>query len=290
MSDERLPQRTRTYRNHHLDSTRWDRVEHRPGDIVITTSAKAGTTWTQRIVSLLVFGAGPLPASLNEISPWIDMRVPFPIDDIVRTLDQQGHRRFMKTHLPFDAIPYREDVRYIFVARDTRDVFMSLYNHYHSHTDLALELFGSGDPEGGPLAPCPDDPREFWKGWMTRSSFEWEDDGWPYWSHHYHASSYWKYRNLPNLLIVHYNDLTADLGGEMRRIADFLSIEVDDDQWPALVEAAPGVAPIVANEPAPNVQPSGNGLIAESPDPASPGNDLPSAAADPWNQQIRIDP
>ncbi len=56
------------------------------------------------------------------------------------------------------------------------------------------------------------------------------------------------------------------------------------------IEAAPGVAPIVANEPAPNLQPSGNGSIAESPDPASPGNDLPSAAADPWNQQIRIDP
>lgn len=69
---------------------------------MISTSAKAGTTWTQRIVSLLVFGAGPLPMSLNEISPWIDMRVPFPIDDIVRALEQQEHRRFVKTHLLLD--------------------------------------------------------------------------------------------------------------------------------------------------------------------------------------------
>lgn len=87
MPDDGSPQRVREYHNHHLDSTRWDRIEHRPGDIVISTSAKAGTTWTQRIVSLLVFGAGPLPMSLNEISPWIDMRVPFPIDDIVRALE-----------------------------------------------------------------------------------------------------------------------------------------------------------------------------------------------------------
>jgi hypothetical protein len=56
------PPRTRTYRSHHLDSTRWDHLTLRSGDIVIATSMKAGTTWMQRIVSLLVFGEGPLRA------------------------------------------------------------------------------------------------------------------------------------------------------------------------------------------------------------------------------------
>jgi aryl sulfotransferase len=205
---------------------------------VISTSAKAGTTWTQRIVSLLVLGPGPLPAPFVEITPWIDMRVPFPLEEMLASLERQEHRRFVKTHLPLDAIPYHEDMRYIFVARDTRDVFMSLYNHYHSHTDVAYEMFASGDPVGGPLPRCPDDPREFWQGWMTRASFAWEDDGWPYWSHHYHASSYWQFRHLPNLLVVHYNDLKADLEGQMRRIAAFLEIDVPESQWPAMVEAA----------------------------------------------------
>src|SRR5436190_8369392 len=53
------PERTREYRNHHLDSTRWDAVNPRDDDIVITTAYKAGTTWTQRIVAGLVFGPGP---------------------------------------------------------------------------------------------------------------------------------------------------------------------------------------------------------------------------------------
>ena len=57
---------TRTYRSHHLDSERWDHVTLRPGDVVVSTSMKAGTTWMQRIMSLLVFGAGPLPAPLVE--------------------------------------------------------------------------------------------------------------------------------------------------------------------------------------------------------------------------------
>ena len=50
------PERTRTYQNHHLDSTRWDAVTPRPDDIIITTAYKAGTTWTQRIVAALKQG------------------------------------------------------------------------------------------------------------------------------------------------------------------------------------------------------------------------------------------
>src|SRR5260370_23488114 len=69
-----LPQRTRVYQCHHLDSTRWDGVVPRPDDIIITTSLKAGTTWTQRIVSLLVFQSPKLPNTLHWVSPWPDAR------------------------------------------------------------------------------------------------------------------------------------------------------------------------------------------------------------------------
>ena len=40
------------------------------------------------------------------------------------------------------------------------------------------------------------------------------------------------------MLLVHFNDMKADLDGEMRRIAEFLDIEVPRDIWPSLVEAA----------------------------------------------------
>ena len=59
------PQQTRVYKNHHLDSTRWEQVPLREDDVIISTSLKTGTTWTQRILSLLVFGPGPLPMSLQ---------------------------------------------------------------------------------------------------------------------------------------------------------------------------------------------------------------------------------
>ena len=37
---------------------------------------------------------------------------------------------------------------------------------------------------------------------------------------------------------MHYNDLKADLEGEMRRIARFLEIDVPAAKWPILIDAA----------------------------------------------------
>jgi aryl sulfotransferase len=233
-----VPQRTRTYRSHHLDSERWDRVALRPGDIVISTSMKAGTTWMQRIISLLVFGPGPLPASLGTLSPWIDSTFQGDLDEVVTTIEAQAHRRFLKSHLPFDALPYDPAVRYVYVGRDTRDVFMSAFNHYSGYTELTYSLLDAHGGSLGPMPRCPATERELWADWMTRSLFDWESDGWPFWSHHHHAASFWQFRHLPNLLMVHYADLLAGLEAEMRRIAAFVDIEVAEDAWPELVAAA----------------------------------------------------
>ena len=45
-------------------------------------------------------------------------------------------------------------------------------------------------------------------------------------------------RDRDNVLMVHYNDLTADLPGEIARIAKFLDIDVPETLLPKLVEAA----------------------------------------------------
>ncbi len=48
--------------------------------------------------------------------------------------------------------------------------------------------------------------------------------------------SWWEVRRLPNVLMVHYADLKADLPSQMRRIAEFLEISVDEAQWDTIVE------------------------------------------------------
>ena len=81
----------------------------------------------QQIVSLLVFQS-PEPRDIQNESPWIDMRVR-PIEEVTERIEAQTHRRFLKTHLEFDALPIYDSVRYIHVARDGRDAFISWYNH-----------------------------------------------------------------------------------------------------------------------------------------------------------------
>src|SRR5262245_38649258 len=142
MSTIAKPVRNRIYQNHHMDSRRWDRVRFRPDDIVVATSYKAGTTWTQRIVSLLILGPDKLSEPWFLLSPWVDLRM-MPIDDVAAHIEVQTHRRFLKTHLPLDALPWRDDVKWIYVGRDGRDVMMSWHNFWSSFTDEFLEVLNS---------------------------------------------------------------------------------------------------------------------------------------------------
>jgi len=114
-------------------------------------------------------------------------------------------------------------------------VFMSLWNHYSSYTELTYELVNDAERPGPEFPRCPATPRELWPRWIAEGWFDWEPDGWPYWSHHHHLATWWAARELPNVLFVHYADLLADTEGEMRRVAAFLEIEVAEETWPALV-------------------------------------------------------
>jgi aryl sulfotransferase len=238
---------TRQYRSVTMDSHRWDTFAPRPDDIVIGTYPKCGTTWTQRIVDLLIFQSPePRPAMLT--APWLDSVMFQPLETDLATLEAQTHRRFVKTHLPFDAVPVWDEVKYIHVARDGRDSCMSFHNHQlatlpewrHGVMEKAF-----ADPRlmavllaKGPPSLVPEDPRQFYLNWIEAAEAE-VTEGYgiemPFFEF---ETTYWRERRRTNVLFVHYNDLKADLAGEMRRIGDFLEIETPPALLPQLVEAA----------------------------------------------------
>ena len=121
------------YRSLISDSARWDGFEFRPGDIIISTPAKCGTTWMQMICALLVFQTHDASDRRSTcISPWLDM-LTRERDDVVADLDAQTHRRFIKTHTPFDGLPYDDRVTYICVGRDPRDVALLVGQPHGQH-------------------------------------------------------------------------------------------------------------------------------------------------------------
>src|SRR5262245_33531599 len=80
-----LPAPLRTVKDRGRDSRHWDRYKPRPGDVVVATAPKAGTTWTQRIVSMLIFqSAAPVP--IMQTHPWVDCRYQLPIDVMISML------------------------------------------------------------------------------------------------------------------------------------------------------------------------------------------------------------
>jgi len=221
-----------------MDSRHWERYKPRAGDVVVATAPKVGTTWTQRIVSLLIFQS-PAPVPIMQTSPWLDCRFQIPIDVMIPMLEAQTHRRAMKSHLPFDALPIYDEVKYIHTARGGLDACFSFHNHFLNFTPQAIanisEIDKKDGGQGEPPPPTPEDPREFFHSWMAND----KRDGAPAADTFFDLErTYWQERKRPNLLLVHYNDLKADLSGEMKRIAAFLGIETPAALWPELVEAA----------------------------------------------------
>ena len=222
------PEKKRELHNHHFDSTMWNGFLFRDDDIVIGTYAKSGTTWLQQIVSQLIFN-GAEGLEVAEMSPWVDLRVP-PKEVKLPAIEAQQHRRFLKTHLPVDALVYSPKAKYIYIGRDGRDVVWSMYNHHAMANQGWYDaLNDSPGRVGPPIERPPDDIRQYFLEWL-------EGDGYPFWPFWENIRSWWEIRELPNLLLLHFSDLKADISGQIRRIAAFLEIPIDESQWPAIVE------------------------------------------------------
>jgi aryl sulfotransferase len=214
-----LPTKTRDIHNHHMDSTAWNRFNFRADDIIISTYAKSGTTWMQQIVAQLIFN-GVEGLNVSEMSPWVELRILPP--EAHAALEQQGHRRFVKTHLPVDALVFSPKAKYIYVGRDGRDMAWSLYNHYANANEHWYGALNDTPGRVGPaIAPPPASPQEFFRQWF-------EKDGYPFWSYWENVRSWWALRELPNVKLVHFNDLKRDLAGAITDIAAFLNIDVTE--------------------------------------------------------------
>lgn len=179
----------------------------------------------QTIVASLLWPDGDFPGVVMEMGPWFDGLI-YDLDELAARLEAQTHRRYIKTHTPADGVPIFDTASYIVVARDGRDAFISYANHMaHMRADLLGRLNAEAVAQGvDPVTEFRGDVHEFFERWISDAPLM------------RHIAAWWDLRCEPNVLFVHYNDLKADLEGEMRRVAAFLNIDVSEARWPDVVE------------------------------------------------------
>lgn len=228
MNKASIPKKSRELHNHHFDSTIWNDVNFRSDDIVISTYAKSGTTWVQQILAQLLFN-GKEGMEVAEMSPWVDLRIP-PKEVKLPILEAQTHRRFMKTHLPVDALVISEKAKYIYIGRDGRDVLWSFYNHHCAANKAWYEAINETPGRvGPPIEPPTSSVTQYYRDWL-------EKDGYPIWPFWENVRSWWQIRHLPNVFLLHFENLKKDMAGEIRRVAEFIDTPIDESKWESILE------------------------------------------------------
>ncbi|MGK7922114.1 MAG: sulfotransferase domain-containing protein [Trichodesmium sp.] len=200
------------------DSTIWDLIQPKNTDIVIGSCYKSGTTLTQQIINLMVNGDDNF-ASIHDISPWIEEIFLTPPENKKSWIESLSSPRIFKSHLLFEALPYYPEWKYIYLARDGRDVGVSYYDHLRS---FLPKYFHENLPENF---------GDFWDDWV-----ETKEDKVEYWSYWKHIKSWWQVRNLPNVLLVHYQNLIYDKSQAIDRIYQFLNLDINQSKKEMILE------------------------------------------------------
>ena len=105
------------------------------------------------------------------------------------------------------------------------------YNHWSSATDFWYRAVNDipgriGDPIPRPV------------GFSARDAFldlidssgSGDGSNMKVWSYFHHIATWYAYRNLPNIKLVHYNNLKADPKGQIADIAKFINVELSDEE------------------------------------------------------------
>ena len=163
-----------------------------------------------------------------------------PLPEVVDDLKAQKHRRFIKSHTPLDGLPFNEQVTYICVGRDPRDVALSLDNHL-ANLNVGALLFalrtGAGPSD---LSELFDQKRLTRPENASKRFSRWVDAlrspslG----ATIHHIQTFWEARQCSNVILLHYGDLQADLESQMRDLATRLGLSVPHNLWSELVQAA----------------------------------------------------
>jgi hypothetical protein len=171
----------------------------RPTDVVISPFSKCGTTWLQQIFHTLRTRGDTDFDDISRVVPWIETALLLELD---LEAPQKAEPRGFKSHLPFHMLP--AGAKAIVALRDPKDALVSIFRFM----------------EGWFLEP----------GSVTLDEFAPSRlDVAPDTGYFGHLLSWWAQRHNPAVLLMTYEQMSADPQGTIQRVAAFCDIALDDE-------------------------------------------------------------
>jgi hypothetical protein len=136
---------------------------------------------------------------ISRVVPWIELAG---VLDIDLDAEQRAQPRGFKSHLPYDQIP--KGGRYVVSLRDPKDAAVSMYRFM----------------EGWFFEPGAISITDF-----TTARFSNRGRGLDYW---HHLLTWWDERDNPDVLLLSYEQMSAEPEANVRRMAKFCGIALDD--------------------------------------------------------------
>lgn len=202
---------TRNKFMHTAESVRIGRTfKPQPSDVFVVTYPKCGTTWVTQILHALRTGSSMDFGEITEVIPWDILA-----HDCGQDLDapQVASPRVFKSHEMVSSVA--AGARYIYVARNPLDAFLSFHKFLPAYTglqagDITYESFADAIFAGA-----------------SHSGQIWE-----------HMLGWWRRREDPNVLWVFFEDLVDDLPGSVARISAWLGLPRTDAQLARVCEVS----------------------------------------------------
>lgn len=182
--------------NSEESSKRGKAFQPRATDVIISPYPKCGTTWLQQIVHGLRTRGDMNFEEITAVVPWLELAYALGLDIEA----PQPFPRAYKSHLNWNDVP--KGGRYIISIREPKDALASSYRFsegwWFEPGSIPFEAYAQSEFI---------ESRSYWR----------------------HLASWLEHRTDPNILLLCYEDMKADLPKTVRTIAGFIGIELDPE-------------------------------------------------------------
>ena len=115
----------------------------RDDDVWVVSYPKAGTTWTQYIVHLIHNGGKDDGKKISDTVPWIEAGTRSTVVTADDLTPPRAFKSEFKSHMPYGrmpcGLPSSTPSKYIYVARNPKDLATSFYHHYFAYHVPGIE-------------------------------------------------------------------------------------------------------------------------------------------------------